>query len=65
MSDPHVFQFDCVDQMMQGHVRVMPAETSEQRSHQPGESDDRIFAKSAEKQIEPDHIGFQPVQFTQ
>jgi hypothetical protein len=65
VSHAHVFELDCVDQMMQGHVRVMPAETSEQRGHQPAESYKRIFAKRAEKQIEPDDVGFQTVKFTQ
>lgn len=65
MPHAYVFQFDGVDQVMQGHVRVMSAQTCEQRGHQAAESDDWILAKGAEEQIEPDDVRFQTVKFAQ
>src|SRR5215471_11936389 len=50
---------------MQGHVRVAAAQPSQQGRHQPAESHDGVSAKRAEKQVEPDYVGFQAVELTE
>jgi len=59
MPDADILQFDRVHEMVQGDVGIPPAQTNEQRSHETAEGDQRISAKGAEQQIEPDHVGLQ------
>jgi hypothetical protein len=64
MRETHasVLQIDGVHQMVKSDMGIAAAETREKRSHEPGESVERITAKSAEEQVEPDHVGLKPVE---
>ncbi len=58
-------QVDRVHQVMKGDVSVVPAQTGEQRGRQTAESGQRVIAKRAEQQVEPDYVRLQLVQQAQ
>jgi hypothetical protein len=64
---PHsdVFQFYSVHQVMQGHVGITATQARKQWSHEAGKGHERIAAKCAEQQIEPNHVGLKPVESLQ
>jgi hypothetical protein len=57
-----IFQVDRVHQMVEGDVAVAAAEPGEERSHESGESIERIASEGAEQQIKPDHVGLKLVE---
>ncbi len=64
---PHagVLQIHGVHQVVQGDMRIAPAQTSKHGSEQSQKGIHGIAAKCTEQQIEPNHIGLQfpqPVQ---
>ena len=60
-----IAQVDGVHQVMEGDMRVVAAQTSEQWRRQTGKRGQRVVAKCAEQQVEPDHIRLQLVQQVQ
>jgi hypothetical protein len=46
---------------MEGDVGVPSAKARQQRSHEAGECYDRITPKGTKEQIEPNHIGLEPI----
>src|SRR5579864_2110064 len=58
-----VLEFYGIHQVMQGDMRIASAQTSEQRGHKAGESHQRVASERTEQEIEPDHVGFQLVQY--
>jgi hypothetical protein len=59
---PRVPQINRVHQMVQGDVRVVTSQTSQQRGHEARECNQRLASKSAEQKIEPNYIRLQLLQ---
>jgi len=59
MSDPCIFQFNRIHQVMKSDMCITSTEPGKQRSHQTAESNERIPTKRTEEQIEPNHVGLE------
>ena len=51
-----VLQFNRIHQVVQGHMGIIAAQTGQYGRHQPRKSNHGIASKSAEQQIEPNHV---------
>jgi hypothetical protein len=51
--------------MMQRHVGVTSAQAREQWSHEAGKGYEGVAAEGAEQQVEPNHVGLEPVKSLQ
>jgi hypothetical protein len=60
MTNPGIFQVDGVHQVMQRDVCITSAQAREHRSEKSHKRNQRITPERAEKQVEPDDVGFQP-----
>ena len=60
-----IAQVDRIHQVMEGDMRIVAAQTSEQGRRKTGKSGQGVVAKGAEQQVEPNHIRLQPVQKVQ
>ncbi len=59
MAHAYVLQFDRIHEVVQSHMGIPSTQPGEQRRHEAAESYEWVSAKSAEQQIEPDHIRLQ------
>ncbi len=60
-----IAQIDRVHQVMQRDMRIVAAQTGEQRGRQTAERGQRIVAKGAEQQVEPDDVRIQLMHHAQ
>jgi hypothetical protein len=65
MLDAGIFEVDGIHQVMQRDMRVATRQTSEKRSEQARECDQRIPAEGAEEQVEPNDIGLELIDRTE
>src|SRR5579859_5006024 len=59
MTNPGILQIDSVHKVVQCYVRVAPAQSRKRRSKKTHKCDQRITSERAEKQVKPDHVGFE------
>ena len=58
-ADSQILEVQCIHEVMQGDMSVFSAQAREKRESETGESIQRIAAKCAEEQVEPNHVGLE------